>query len=166
MRSPSRLLALQRDPHEPRRHLLDQGGGGEGELDEEGGLRPGVLLHGEADVAAAVPEEGPRDLAPQGGWHGGLGGHVEPPAGWEEGWDGEHGDEGPEEAAGAPDEGLLVNAIAAAGGAAVVGRDYLACALAAAASWYTCHYYLLMLHHGLFFLCVCVCFLTKYQKIV
>lgn len=57
------LLGLERDAHEPRRHLLDEGRRGHGELEQQDGLGPGVKLDSEVDVAAAVAEEGAGDLA-------------------------------------------------------------------------------------------------------
>lgn len=61
-----RALALERYPDQPGRHLLDQGAGGRGQLQQQHRLRLGVLLHREVDVALAEAEERAGDAAPQG----------------------------------------------------------------------------------------------------
>ncbi|KAG9457346.1 hypothetical protein H6P81_001854 [Aristolochia fimbriata] len=58
-------LALEGDPDEAGGHLLDEGAGRGGELEEEGRVGPGIVLDREADVALAVAEERPGDAAAQ-----------------------------------------------------------------------------------------------------
>lgn len=88
------LLTLERDAHESRGHLLDEGGGGHGEFEEEEGLGAGVELDGEGDVAAAVAEEGAGDLAAEGGGDGEVGRDGEPLACWDHRWEREDVEEG------------------------------------------------------------------------
>lgn len=63
LHSSRNLLALECDTDEAGGHLLDEGGGGHGQFEEEEGLGARVELNGEGDMAAAVAEEGSGDLA-------------------------------------------------------------------------------------------------------
>lgn len=88
------LSALECDANEAGGHLLDKGGGGDGELEEEEGLGARVELDGKGDVPAAVAEECSSDLAAEGGRGGGDGSGIirrdgEPLACWEDGLEGE-----------------------------------------------------------------------------
>lgn len=99
--APTRAVALERDPDEAGRHLLDEHGGGHGEVEEEDGLGSGVVLDGEADVAAAVAEQSAGDFAAEGRGDGETGREGEPGAGGgvgkEERGEGEEVEEGAEE---------------------------------------------------------------------
>lgn len=64
------LLALECDADEAGGHLLDEGRGGHGQLEEEEGLGARVELNGEGDMAAAVAEEGSGDFAAEGRGYG------------------------------------------------------------------------------------------------
>jgi len=89
-----RFLALERETHETRGHLLDEGGGGHGEFHEEEGLGAGVELHGEGDVAATVAEEGSGDFPAERGGDGEVGGDGEPLACGDHGGEREDVEEG------------------------------------------------------------------------
>ncbi|KAK3446663.1 hypothetical protein EUGRSUZ_A02335 [Eucalyptus grandis] len=71
------LLALEGDADKARGHLLDKGGGGDGELEEEDGFGLGAVLDRKGYGAAAVAKEGAGDFAAKGGRGGGGGGGGE-----------------------------------------------------------------------------------------
>ncbi|PON53893.1 hypothetical protein PanWU01x14_198900, partial [Parasponia andersonii] len=90
------FLRLERNPYEPRGHLLDQGSRRHRQLQDQNGFGSGFELHCEADVAAAVAEEGSGDFPAERRGYGELGWDGEPFTGGEYGRKGENVEERPE----------------------------------------------------------------------